>query len=66
MSGCVELLACMHAMKYSGERKALWSWKSLFLQCFSPPLFLREHEIMLPGVFSSVFLADIPAAASLN
>ncbi len=35
VSGCVELWAYMYAMKYSGNRQPLWSWKSLFLQRFS-------------------------------
>lgn len=67
MSERVELLACMRAMKYSGDRQALGSWKSLFLQRSS--LFLQERAVLLPGVFSSdphhVF-ADFPAVAALK
>lgn len=51
MSECVELLACMHAMKYSGDRQALRSWKSLFLQCSS--LVLQELCSCAAGTFSS-------------
>lgn len=57
-SGCAELLACMHAMKYSGEGKALRSWKTLL--CSSTlPAGARSYAAESFGSDSLSVLADI-------